>query len=391
MFKNKQIKIGDGALFTRANSQYWQCRMTLDSGKIVRKTTGIRYTDDPDGKDAKLFAHRIWGLKIGMTGRNREQAYKNFCKEICEDCGYTPTQLSLKEGIAKYFESFETKNTAKNTLRLYKDALKKFEKHIGGITLIDEISTNQIRNFKAYLIKNFSKETARGTFNDIKIFFRFLLNNNYIEKNQIEKVEGIERDTQEKDITTYKKHEVELLLKETKGTFWETMIMIGRYTGQRLMDCFNLTWKQIDLSGDGKIEFHIEKTKNRGRYIHTQPFIFKPLKDYLQTLPNKHGRLFTFTKLQANLSREFHEILLRLAIIKEQPKPEGKRRNRAKLTFHSFRKTLNKEMRDMKFDTPFRAQFIGHTEEINESNYTPKFDDTTVQAQLKQMESELYM
>lgn len=45
----------------------------------------------------------------------------------------------------------------------------------------------------------------------------------------------------------------------------------------------------------------------------------------------------------------------------------------------------------MDYDTPFRAQFIGHTEEINESNYTPQFDDDVVQAKLRQMESELYM
>ena len=391
--KNKIIKIGDEKIFTRANSQFWQCELKLKNGRVMRKSTGIRISEDPSGERAVNFADNLRNLKKGTVKNKVEDAYKAFSKAILDDCGYKPVQLSLKQCISKYLQSFDTRIVADGTKRLYQNALCKFEEFIGKDALIESIDFEQFESFKKYLLENFARETAKSTFNNVKVFFRFLHTNKFIAENIVQGVKGVEQIIDDKEMRTYTEEEFEKIIESTRGTYWETMTYIARYTGQREMDIFNLTWEQIDLSGDGKIEFHIQKTKNRGRYKHIQPFIFQRLRNYLNSLPDKHGRLFKFKKKQSTLSTEFHDILLRLQIVKK-PEPEsqpiGKRKHKSDLTFHSFRKTLSHDMKEMGYSADFRAEFIGHTEEINESNYTKKFDDSTVQAKLKEMDNKLY-
>ena len=387
--------IVDAKIYKRAYSKFWQYKLRLNDGRIVRKTTRIKYEHDPKMTKAKNLVKTLWKVDVDVATcpYDMEKVYWDFWKIVSG--GYTPKKISLKEGIEIYLNSFETRIVAPTTVRLYKDALSKFANFIGDDTAIEDIKPCDAESFKTYLLKNFSRETSKCAFNNVKSFLRFLHTNSYIKENLIQGVKGIESDKHQlnKNRKTYGQQEFERIIEATKGTYWEAMVYIARYTGQRLMDIFNLTWEQIDLTGNGKIEFHIQKTKNRGRAILIQSFIFTPLREYLKTtktLPDRHGRLFKFNKTEAVLSREFHNILLKLGIVTQKPKPEGKRRRISNLVFHCFRKTLSKDMINRGYDSSFRGAFLGQTKEVNESNYTPPPSEAEMQSKLQQMDSELY-
>ena len=96
------------------------------------------------------------------------------------------------------------------------------------------------------------------------------------------------------------------------------------------MDIFNLKWEQVDLEHN-TIHFHIQKTKKELiSNIHPQ------LKEYLNSISDKEGKLCKTDKSQVLLSIEFHKLLIKLNIIEQKPKGEGSRKLKSDLTFHSL-------------------------------------------------------
>ena len=140
------------------------------------------------------------------------------------------------------------------------------------------------------------------------------------------------------------------------------------------MDCVNLNWKQIDLQNN-TIHFHIQKTKKDFTvYIHPH------LKEYLISIENKEGNVCNVNKEQTTLSMEFHRLLIKLNIIKRQPKAIGKRKNKSDLTFHSLRKTLNSWLASSGISPEIRSKIIGNTKEINQKHYTEIQDEAVISA-----------
>lgn len=86
--------------------------------------------------------------------------------------------------------------------------------------------------------------------------------------------------------------------------------MLAFYSGQRLLDCTNLRWREIDLVSDIKtIRFHVRKT---GAEVVT--VIHDALEDYLLSLPTaKTDDAFVFPTLAARkaswLSKQFGELI----------------------------------------------------------------------------------
>ncbi len=77
-----------------------------------------------------------------------------------------------------------------------------------------------------------------------------------IATNPAEAVELPERATIERG--TFTAAEVGMLIEAAEGE-WKTLILLGYYTGQRLMDCAHLKWSAVNL-GTGLLAFTQEKT-----------------------------------------------------------------------------------------------------------------------------------
>ena len=368
----KTYKFAEGTIYSRPQSRFWQCYMPLNGGKMIRQSTGILISSADSLEQARLFLANLRQSKSQLAKPTRkEQAYKQALTLIAQDCGYSPTRLTIKDAIAKYMAFIEA---SEGTKRLYKEALSKFEKHFGGETLIDSISSKSIEEYRTKLSTKLSFDTVKHSINCVKIFFNYLIHNQFIDSNPLKMISRFTNKEQKKHIRIFTKQEIDLLLKETEGTYLHTLIYLGLFTGQRLMDCFNLRWEQVDLESNA-IHFHIQKTKKDFVSI-----IHPKLKEYLISIPDKEGKLFKTDKSQAHLSIEFHRLLLKLHIISPKQKGNGKRKNRADLTFHSLRKTLNSWLASSGISPEIRSKIIGNTKEINQKHYTEIQDEAVISA-----------
>ena len=103
--------------------------------------------------------------------------------------------------------------------------------------------------------------------------------------------------------------QVTALLKAAEGD-WRGLIMVAFYSGQRLQDCANLRWRDVDLVSDIKtIRFAVRKT---GAEVVT--VVHPALEDYLLSLPtakSDDAYLFpTLAECRAGLlSKQFGELM----------------------------------------------------------------------------------
>src|SRR5206468_10967348 len=108
--------------------------------------------------------------------------------------------------------------------------------------------------------------------------------------------------------------QVSALVKAATGD-WAGLILMGFYTGQRLGDCANVRWRDIDLVSEIKT-IRFEQGKG-GKEVLT--VIHPALEDYLLSLPTpKSDEAFVFPSLAQRdasaLSKHFGKIMGRAHI-----------------------------------------------------------------------------
>ena len=114
--------------------------------------------------------------------------------------------------------------------------------------------------------------------------FNAALRQGHVSVNPCLAIEPLKNKPQRKGVFT--PEQVAALLKTAEGD-WRGLIMLAFYSGQRLLDCANLRWRDVDLVSDIKtIRFQVRKT---GAEIVT--VVHPALEDHLLSLPTpKRGR-----------------------------------------------------------------------------------------------------
>ena len=161
-------------------------------------------------------------------------------------------------------------------------------------------------------------------------------------------------------------------LGKTASGDWRGLILTAFYTGQRLGDCANLRWDQIDLAS--KI-VRFQPGKTGGEII--MP-LNPVLADYLGRLgKSKADETFVFPSLaQRNispLSKYFKKIMQRAGIVQRvirERKAESGGRCVNALTFHSLRHTFNSILANAGIPEETRMALTGHTTREMNQRYT---------------------
>jgi len=180
---------------------------------------------------------------------------------------------------------------------------------------------------------------------------------------------------------TFTLEQVTALGKTASGD-WKGLILVGFYTGQRLGDCANLRWDQIDLQSKIKtIRFQQSKTEREVMMV-----INPVLVDYLSKLTKpKTYEAFVFPSLAnrniSPLSKNFRKMMERAGIeqrvIRERQRsdsnmPLGRSapRNVNALSFHSLRHTFNSILANAGIPEETRMALTGHTSRAMNQRYT---------------------
>jgi integrase len=166
--------------------------------------------------------------------------------------------------------------------------------------------------------------------------------------------------------------QVAALLKTAEGD-WRGLILLAFYSGQRLLDCANLRWRDVDLLSDIKtIHFQVRKT---GAEIVT--VIHQSLENYLLSLSapeTDDACLFPSLaeRSASSLSKQFGELMelanIERGVIRERTTYGG--RSVSALSFHSLRHSFSSILANAGVSEERRMALTGHTTRDMHQRYT---------------------
>lgn len=201
-----------------------------------------------------------------------------------------------------------------------------------------------------------------------------------IPTNPVEAIELPGRLNQQ-DRELFTEAEIELLLAETRGTEWETVILVGAYTAQRLGDCVSLQWSNVDLT-QGSLKVRQGKTQKTLRIpIHRRLLAHLESKAGVDTAQDfvtpglASGRVGGCT----GLSKQFAEIMRKAGIDRRTTESASGRKFSTR-SFHSLRHTANSRLADAGVSQEMRMRLTGHRSEKVNDGYTKMAVETLREA-----------
>ena len=143
---------------------------------------------------------------------------------------------------------------------------------------------------------------------------------------------------------------------------WQSMVLFGLYTGQRLMDLARITWANIDLERN---ELRLVTAKTGRRVILP---LAAPLRTHIESLSSTddlaahiHPRAAAAVN-GATLSMQFEAILVQAGLRERVlPKERSTRRTQHELSYHSLRHTVVSIMHSAGVPQAVTESFAGHS------------------------------
>ena len=170
--------------------------------------------------------------------------------------------------------------------------------------------------------------------------FNAALRQGHVSVNPCLAIEPLKNKPQRKGVFT--PEQIAALLKTAKGD-WRGLILLAFYSGQRLLDCANLRWRDVDLVSDIKT---IRSGAKTGAEIVT--VVHPALEDHLLSLPTPNADdEYLFPTLAGRsaspLSKQFGELItlanIERGVIRERTTYGG--RSVSALSFHSLRHSFS--------------------------------------------------
>jgi len=183
-------------------------------------------------------------------------------------------------------------------------------------------------------------------------------------------IEPLKNKPQRKGV--FSPEQVSALLNAAEGD-WRGLVMVAFYSGQRLLDCSNLRWRDVDLVSDIKIiRFQVRKT---GAEIVT--VIHPSLEDHLLSLPTPDADdEYIFPTLAGRraslLSKQFGDLMeqaqIERGVIRERTTYGG--RSVSALSFHSLRHSCSSILASNGVSEELRMIIVGHSTRAMHAKYT---------------------
>jgi integrase len=224
--------------------------------------------------------------------------------------------------------------------------------------------------------------TLNGDITILSSAFNAARRQGHINVNPCAEIEDIkDRVTARKE--TFTPEQVAALVRAADNDNWRGVILVGFYCGQRLGDCANLQWKQINLAAEIKtVRFQQGKT-GEDVVIVIHPVLEKfltALRKQRKVVPltAQSDEAYVFPSLaQRNispLSKHFRHKIMERAGIKQHVIRErdesGSGRSVNALTFHSLRHTFNSILANAGIAEETRMALTGHTTREMNQRYT---------------------
>jgi integrase len=350
-------------------SPYWYAVYRDETGRRLKKSTKLT-----SKSKALEMAHVLQkAAKEARQQRLTEARARDLLSEILQGVnGEGLRTFTLAEWL-NHFVKQKQKSRADKTALRHEQVMNECVAFLGSRARLNiaTITSKDIADWRdSRESRGLSPATLNGDITVLSAAFNAALRQGHISVNPCLAIEPV-KDKAGVRKGTFTLGQITALGKTASGD-WRGLILTAFYTGQRLGDCANLRWDQIDLASK-IIRFQPDKTGGE---------IIMPLNpvlaDYLGRLAkSKADETFVFPSLaQRNispLSKYFRKIMKRAGIeqrvIRERKAESGGRCVNA-LTFHSLRHTFNSILANAGIPEETRMALTGHTTREMNQRYT---------------------
>jgi integrase len=267
-----------------------------------------------------------------------------------------------------HFRKIKADSQSPKTALKYEHVARQFLDFLGqkaGLNIL-VITSEDLRKFRDHRkAAGLSATTLNDDITILSAIFNGAWRDHVISSNPCTAVEPIKDSISAKrrKKKPFSPEQVSALIKTVEGD-WRGLILVAFYTGQRLSDCANLRWRQVDLlSKIKKIAFEVAKTGDE-----LEVPIHPALEDYLLSLPTpKNDEEFLFPSLAGRsvspLSKAFRKIMEDAHIDNRdiRKRGDGAARQVRALSFHSLRHAFVSQLANANVSEEQRMELTGHT------------------------------
>jgi integrase len=351
----------------REKSKFWIACYTDRDGRQLKRST--KTTDRRTALQIALELERV--ERQAMSGAITTVQLRKVLNDVSEKInGDTLIAPSTEDYLNDWLKTLAVRNKAgtieryDNTVRLFLESLgERAKRPVSGV---------MPKDVEAFVTERMKAGMAPQTVNiDLKTLntaFRRAENYSIILKNPVAAVRPPKVVRSEREVFTHE--EVQKLANAAPSLDWQTLILLGYFTGARLSDCVHMKWENVDAE-KRLIVYEQQKTGKKVPVpMHYQ--VMKHLK-YLTTF-GTNG--FLCPKLASKgpggkhgLSESFKRIVVKAGLDLMVVKGKGVR-NFTKRTFHSLRHSFNSALANAGVAEEVRMKLTGHSTKAMNQNYT---------------------
>jgi integrase len=360
-------------------SKFWIGCYTAADGRQLKRTTR-----ETDKRKAMMIAQSWEELETNSARGylSSEEQFRLFVDQKYRLLFGKDSQLDLT--VRAWLEQWlvnEKGAVAPNTLERYRQVMRDFLAFLGSRAelRLEALSSADCVAFRDHLLKEGHTE---GNANQIKKIlskpFRHAWQEGRIQRNPVAGVRHLRHERAEKGTFTPEQI-AKLLSAAEKQPEWQTLILLGYFTGGRLTDLAGLKWENIDLA-EASLVFTQKKTAHRGPKATLKIPLHPQLHDHLLSLrTTDNPRAALLKKLshtrgtgKSGLSMAFKKIMaeagIEAGVARERKGTAG--RNISRLSFHSLRHSFTSNLANAGVPPELRQKLTGHLDDKSHSVYT---------------------
>lgn len=223
---------------------------------------------------------------------------------------------------------------------------------------ITEVETHHFLGYRDSLASTRTASTAYHGAKVLRVIFEDARRDGYVAENPAKDC-GLLKKVASTGRRPFTVDELSRILKAADSE-WQSLILFGLYTGQRLGDIARLKWSNVDLVA-GEIAMTTRKT---GRVVRIP--ICAPFRPRAIAFADANG---------STLSRQFGDILANIGLAEKrshdaEKSGRGARRAKSELSFHCLRHTATSLMKNAGVSPAIVQDIIGHESAEISAHYT---------------------
>jgi integrase len=354
-------------VFKRDSSPFWFACFASHQGKTIRRST--KSADKATALRMALEWERV--EREAQAGHATVAAFQKVVSEVSNRViGETLPSRTVRQYFAQWMTAQE-RNVTPASLERYRHAVARFVESLGPVAdqPIRAVQPRHIEQFKLDRLR--LGRAPKTVIVDIKIVGIALkqafdfgeIDRNPVPAVRLPKPASIRREP-------FSMTEVFQLADAAPNDDWETLILLGFFTGARLGDCVRMTWDNVDERHQAIV--YTQRKTGRTVVVPVHPDLLSHLRHISRqgTIGPLCGSLAARAQPgRSGLSAKFKEIVKRAGLDLMTVQGKGSQKF-ARRTFHSLRHTTASQLSDGGIAEDLRMAITGHASREMHQLYT---------------------